>query len=112
VNTAFGLLAFRARENGEAFAIRAAVSAYRRTSTGFSQSLYSTGTENPGQVRLCSGNGECIGAFQLPRGGISCFFAANPRLHGLKVRVVLGSKLPPSLVCVGDPAHLRRQRHD
>src|SRR5262245_59490288 len=48
----------------------------------------------------------------LPRGGTSCFFAANPRLHGLKVRVVLGSKLPPSLVCVGDPAHLRRQRHD
>jgi len=58
-----------------------------------------------------SGNGERIGTFRLRRGGTSCFLPANPRRHDLPVRVVLGCKLPPSLVGVGDAAHLRRQRH-
>src|ERR1700681_4972515 len=49
--------------------------------------------------------------FWLWRGGTSCFLPENPRLHVLPVRVVLGSKLPPSLVSVGEAARLRRQRH-
>ena len=59
----------------------------------------------------CSGNGEQIGTSRLRRGGTSCLLPANPLRHDLPVRVVLGCKLPPSLVGVGDAAHLRRQRH-
>src|SRR5580692_8331841 len=50
-------------------------------------------------------------ALRLRRRGTSCFLPENPRLHVLPIRVVLGGKLPPSLVSVGEAAGFRRQRH-
>src|SRR6202022_2176754 len=44
-------------------------------------------------------------------GGTSCFLPQYPRLHVLPVWVVLGCKLPSSLVGVGKAACLGRQRH-
>src|SRR2546430_1634824 len=63
-----------------------------------------------GPLRSVVIHGKRIG-FRLRRGGTSCFLSANPCLHVLPVRIVLGSKLPPSLVRVGEATGLRRQRH-
>jgi hypothetical protein len=49
--------------------------------------------------------------FRLRRDGTTSFFPANPCLHVLPVRVVLGCKLPAPLVGVSAAARFRRQRH-
>src|SRR5438270_3483870 len=45
------------------------------------------------------------------RGRTCCFLPEHPRFHVLPVRIVLGCKLPPSLVGVGEAASFRSQRH-
>ncbi len=67
--------------------------------------------ERKSRPQISVGTGSISEPLRLRRGGTSCFLPENPRLHVLPVRVVLGCKLPPSLVGVGEAARLRRQRH-
>src|SRR5258706_14990203 len=48
---------------------------------------------------------------QVRRRGSSCFLPENPGLQILPVRIGLASKLPPSLMGVGNAALFLRQRH-
>src|SRR2546427_11479629 len=67
--------------------------------------------ERKSRPQISVGTGSIWEPFRLRRGGTSCFLPENPRLHVLPVRVILGCKLPASLVGVGEAARLRRQRH-
>jgi hypothetical protein len=67
--------------------------------------------ERKSRPQISVGTGSISIPSRLPRGRAACFLPENPRLHVLPVRVVLGCKLPPSLVSVSEAARLRRQRH-